>query len=428
MCGFVVSRNGRGNAQFIRRRGQDATGYLNRDGLLFAHYLLHVTGEMTVQPFTDGDVVVVYNGELYGQPFQRSDGENIIPAYREHQWRFPNALDGEFAIALYDFEYDVAYFVTDRFGTKPLWRNGIECASYESGVGGYKIPANTIEEVCISTGKLRFRVNYHDWDWRQRVTTYDHCIDAFKRAVRKRYVPGCFIGLSSGYDSGAIACALRGLDFKAYVVMARESRHIVRARARLLGNVEIIDSFDIETQERHLRDNAEDFTYRIRYDSGVKETSYKDDYAAKALSHICMLAQGRKVCLSGMGADEILSDYSLIPNQSEFKGTFPDNLKPWANFTDSCMYSYLGKEECVAGSWNIETRYPFLDTEFVQAFLSLTPELKNANYKAPLFEYLWREGFPFERDRKIGWTEPDRTYVVRAGLPDPFQNVSVQLQ
>jgi asparagine synthase (glutamine-hydrolysing) len=405
MCGFMVSKKGRGNNQFIRRRGQDATSYLVRDDLHFAHYLLHVTGEVTVQPFVDGDVVAVYNGEIYNWPFTRSDGENIIPAYREYGAMFPRELDGEFAIALYDFGSDRALFVTDRFASKPIWRKGIECASYESGVGGRKIPANTIEAVRISTGETLYTTNYHEWDWRQTVTTYDACIAAFERAVAKRYVPGCFIGLSSGYDSGAIACALRGKDFKAYAVLASESRQIVMQRATLLADARIIADFDIKAQERHLRDNAEDFRYCIRYDTSIGRASYKEDYAAKALSHICMLAsgEGRKVFLSGAGADEILSDYSLIPMQSEFKGRFPDKLEPWANFNDSCMYSYLGKEELVGGSWGIETRYPFLDAEFVQAFLSLTPELKNKNYKAPLFEYLSKNNFPFERDRKIGF-------------------------
>lgn len=412
MCGFLVSRNGRGNDRFIRRRGPDATGYVVRDGLHFAHHLLHVTGEQTLQPFVDGEVIALYNGELYGQEFAHSDGENIIPAYREHGRHFPEELDGEFAIALYDFAADIAYFVTDRFATKPLWRNGIECASYQSGVGGHKIPANTIEAVRISTGELLLSHQYHRWDWRQHITTYDHCIAALERAVEKRYVPGCFIGLSSGYDSGAIACALRELQFKSYAVLASESRHIIHQRASAIENahvvgayVQIIDGFDIAAQEWHLAANAEDFRYRIRYDQGRGDGDYKDDYAAKALSHICMLArgEGRKVLLSGMGADEILSDYSLIPNQSEFKGRFPDDLAEWRNFTRSCMYSYLAKEELVGGSWAIETRYPFLDTEFVQSFLSLTPELKNKNYKAPLYEYLSMNSFPFERDRKIGF-------------------------
>lgn len=407
MCGFLVTKSGRrGNDAFIHRRGPDAAGELDRDGFHFMHYLLYVTGEMTFQPFIDNDVVALYNGEIYNLPFHASDGENIIPLYREYGPQFAAHLDGEFAIALYDFGQDVAFFVADRFATKPLWRNGAECASYESGVGGHKIAANTVEAAYISTGEALRSFHYQAWDWRQHVESYDACIEAFVKAVERRYRSRCFIGLSSGYDSGAIACALRGHDFKAYSVVASETRSIIRDRDALLAESEIIGSFDIGAQERHLRDKAEDFTYRIRYDDYPSGTSYKDDYASKALSHICMLAcsEGRKVCLSGMGADEILSDYSLIPRQSQFKGHFPEALAPWANFNESCMYSYLGKEECVAGSWGIETRYPFLDTTFVQSFLSLSARLKNRHYKAPLYEYLRREGFPFERDRKIGFS------------------------
>ncbi len=407
MCGLLVSKGGRGNPKFIQRRGQDGRGRVERDGLVFDHFLLNVTGPPTPQPFVDGDVVCLYNGEIYNHPYAASDGENLIPLYREHGILFPQHLDGEFAIALYDFAADLALFITDRFATKPLWRNGIECGSYESGVGGHKIPANTIEVVRISDGVLVEAIHYHAWDWRQHKTDYEDCIAAFEAAVAKRYKPGCFIGLSSGYDSGAIACALLlGDEFKAYSVLASETKSIVHARADMLFDVEIIEHFDIAAQERHLRDNAEEFFYRIRYDDCMGTTSYKADYAAKALSHICSRAhnKGRKVCLSGGGADEILSDYSLIPRQSEFKGRFPDELAPWANFTGSCMYSYLAKEECVGGSWSIETRYPFLDTAFVQSFLSLAPELKNKNYKAPLYEYLTRERFPFEPSVKRGWS------------------------
>lgn len=405
MCGFLVSRGG-GNARFIRRRGPDAASRAACGGFLFSHFLLNVTGEPTPQPFVDRDVVALYNGEIYNHPYERSDGENLIPLYREFGLFFPRQLDGEFAIALYDFAADLALFVTDPFASKPIWRNGSECASYESGVGGHKIPANRIEVVRISDGQLVESLRYHEWDWRQDVTGYDGCIETFEIAVAKRYKPGCFIGLSSGYDSGAIACALRGKDFKAYTIMASEDPAIVKARASMLDDCEVIERFDIAAQERHLRDNAEDFAYRIRYDNGISTSSYKGDYAAKALSHICSLAraEGRKVYLSGGGADEILADYALIPMQSEFKGRFPNDLREWANFTGSCQYSYLGKEECVGGSWGIETRYPFLDVAFVQSFLRLAPELKNRNYKAPLYEFMTREQFPFQRDTKIGWS------------------------
>lgn len=408
MCGFIVSRQGRGNPHFISRRGMDTKGECERDGLHFVHFLLHVTGQLTPQPFIDGDVIAVFNGEIYNLPFTGSDGENIIPMYREYRGHFPSMLDGEFAIAVYDFANDLAVFATDRFATKPLWRNGAECASYESGVGGYKVPANTVEIVRISTGELLSCIRYHKWSWEQTVDSYEPCVAAFLRAVDKRYAPRCFIGLSSGYDSGALACALLGRNFKAYTVLASESPAVISKRAELLPSIQVIRQFDVAAQQRHLQEYAEEFLYRIRYDDGLSVVSYKLDYAAAALSHICSLAhrEGRKVYLSGTGADEILSDYSLIPRQSQFKGKFPPRLEPWENFTDSCQYSYLGKEECVGGSWSIETRYPFLDTAFVQSYLSLTVELKNRRYKAPLDELMTRCKFPFERNRKIGFSPP----------------------
>jgi asparagine synthetase B (glutamine-hydrolysing) len=360
---------------------------------------LNITGEPTPQPFIDGNIVCLYNGEIYNHKFIKSDGENLIPLYKKHGINFVKELDGEFAIALYDFGNDVAFFITDPFATKPLWRNGIECASYESGVGGHKVWANTVEIVKISTGEATAH-QYHQWDWTQHKTSYDGCLRALENAVLKRYKPGCFVGLSSGYDSGTIASILKGKDFKCYTVIASEDKEIIEQRKKFLGNVEIIEAGE-ETLE-----NAEEFFYDIEYKTGRYTESYKKDYAAKALSAICRKAnqEGRKVYLSGAGADEIISDYGKMPNQSDFCGKFPDKLKEWKNFYGSCMYSYLGKEECVGGSWNIETRYPFLDKKFVQEFLWLTPELKNKNYKSVLFEYLIKSGFPFRKDSKIGFS------------------------
>lgn len=405
MCGILTHR-GNGNNFFIQKRGQDLTNSYERDGIVFTHNLLNVTGEVTPQPFVEGGIVCLYNGEIYNQPFVRSDGECLIPLYRKHGLRFVDELDGEYAIVLFDFNLDRALYITDLFATKPLWRNGLLAASYESGVGGHKIPANTIEMVQISTGELLFSAQYHHWDWNQHKTSYDDCLSALERAVAKRYKPGCFIGLSSGYDSGVIANLLSGKDFKCYAVTASEDIPTLEAREQYLGNVERIELFDEKEHEEHLRKNAEDFKYHIEYKSGLSEASYKDDYAAKALSEICKRAskEGRKVYLSGSGADEITSDYGKMPNQSEFCGTFPDTLKEWKNFTGSCMYSYLGKEECVGGSWNIETRYPFLDKDFVQEFLSLSAELKNRNYKSVLYEQMKRTGFPFKNGSKIGFS------------------------
>ena len=115
-------------------------------------------------------------------------------------------------------------------------------------------------------------------------------------------------------------------------------------------------------------------------------------------------SDGRRVCLSGQGADEILSDYSLYPDVSTLHGIFPEKMKPWANFQGGCQRAYLRKEEHIAGAYGVEARYPFLDFMVVQEFLWLDNRLKNQTYKAPLDHYLRRQNYPFVEGRKIGFS------------------------
>lgn len=399
MCGFLVYKKS-GNNFFIQKRGQDLTNKIEKNGFKFVHNLLSITGEPTPQPFIENDIVCLFNGEIYNQPFKKTDGENLIPLYKKHGPDFPKYLDGEWAIALFDFKKKMAVFATDLFATKPIWRNGLETASYKSGVGGKKIPANTIEIVHFD-GKEETKTIY-DWDLNQYKTSYDDWFLAFEKAVKKRATKKCFIGLSSGYDSGAIAASLLKLkvDFKAYIVKAHEDEAILKKRMLLIPDFEFLDnSSAIRKESDWINNNIEDFAYTI-------PQSIKTDSASLALSNICRLAslEGRKVYLSGQGGDEILADYALRPHVSAFKGKFPEKLSLWENFYGGLQYSYLGKEEYVAGSHNIETRYPFLDKFVVQEFLWLTPKLKNKNYKAPLFEYLKKNNFPTAFGQKIGFS------------------------
>lgn len=399
MCGILVYKE-TGNNFFIQKRGPDFTQKIELHGFTFIHNLLSITGSFTPQPFIDKNIICLYNGEIYNHAFAQSDGENLIPLYRKYGPDFPKYLDGEWAIALYDFDRKLAVFATDLFATKPLWRNGLECASYASGVGGKKIPANTIEIVHFE-GKEEKEPIY-EWDLTQYKTSYDDWIQAFEKAIKKRACPNSFIGLSSGYDSGAIACALlkQNIKFKSYIIQAREDKNILSQRMQLLGEYIYLDKNQKFNEEKDWIDhNVEDFRYKLN----TKKRLHADS-ASLGLSKICRLARvdGKKVYLSGQGADEIIADYSLFPYQSTFKGKFPNRLTIWENFYDGAQYSYLGKEEYIAGSHGIEARYPFLDKEVVQEFLNIAPELKNKYYKAPVREYFVRHNFPFVEGVKIG--------------------------
>jgi asparagine synthetase B (glutamine-hydrolysing) len=412
MCGFLVYRTSGDNTR-IRHRGPDLTNTLRYGGFTFVHNLLSITGAFTPQPFVEDDVVCLYNGEIYNQPYTHSDGEVLIRLYRKHGPLFARKLDGEFAIALYDLRQELAVFATDPFKTKPLFISGVECASYRSGVGGEKALPNQIvvksfDGRCIDIAPVK------QWDLTQFKDSYDHWIEAFLRAVGKRAQPRCFIGLSSGYDSGAIACALSegGVDFKAYSFTDGEDQATIEARLQLVPDYQrCVAEFALMPW---LRRNVDDEPYTIRYRGGGPcDLKVLDDRASLGLATIARLArsEGRRVMLSGQGSDEIMSDYAPWPDQSEIDGVFPATLTLWNNFNYSCQESYLMKEEYISGAFGIEARYPFLDAAVVQEFLWLTPEAKNRHYKAPLHHFLEARGYPFEKNAKRG-------FVVDVRLPD----------
>ena len=157
MCGILISKRWNADNSFIQRRGPDCTTSMSINGFHFTHNLLHVTGQRTPQPFVDRDIVCVYNGEIYNHAYRDSDGEILIPLYREYGEDFVRHLDGEFAVALYDFGRGIAIFATDPFSSKPLWRNGAQAASYHSGVGGAQVSPDTIVTVDLAFGPRLIR-------------------------------------------------------------------------------------------------------------------------------------------------------------------------------------------------------------------------------------------------------------------------------
>jgi len=429
MCGFLFTNKKVEDIsyvnEFLKFRGPDSTNKVNNNGYTFVHNLLSITGEFTTQPMIDNDIVCLFNGEIYnykdcGDEWD-NDSEILIPLYKEMGVNFIKYLDGEFALTLIDFKKQILIVSTDTFSTKPLWMsiNGdkVGTSSYRSCLDRLnfqnvtKLPANTTNIYSLEDMKLLETFTPFTFDINQHKKTYDDWIIAFEESIRKRSQgvrENIFLGLSSGYDSGAISNELnkQNVSFNAYTIMSEENFNIIDKRSELVKNHNKIylKSTEYDSAKNYLSKNCEDFIYD-GYD-------IKGDKASNGLSHICKLAiqDGCKIYMSGQGADEILSDYGhngrKIYNHSGFGGLFPSSLNnffPWHSFYDGTQIKYLNKEEYVASSYGIETRYPFLDKFLVQEFLWLDYSLKNKQYKAPLTEYLNRNNFPFDSGVKIGF-------------------------
>lgn len=430
MCSFgVTNRVGLNTSnKFAQKRGPDATNSIVINDIEFLHNLLHLTGEFTTQPFQKDNIVATFNGEIYNYlefGDYNTDGEILIDLYIKYGPEFTKLLDGEFALCLVDFKENIILISTDTFACKPLWyefaNNEFCIASYDSqlkGLGfsnGAKLCANTTKVFNLDTRTLLLQFENYTFDITQYKTSYDDWLIAFSNSIQKRTANvqyGIFLGLSSGYDSGAIACELvrQQVPFKSYTITGPENMSIVNDRIRYIPESELINltrtEYDITKAD--LDNSCENFIYVDRF----KHYNIKQDKASIGLAAICKRASndGRRIYLSGQGADEIISDYGFngrkIYNHSEFGGQFPESLEgffPWHSFYDGTQVQYLNKEEYVAGHYGIETRYPFLDKQLVQEFLWLSAKLKNSKYKSVLDIYLYINGFPYMPGEKIGF-------------------------
>jgi asparagine synthase (glutamine-hydrolysing) len=142
MCGFVGGTDSSWDVAVavaaLQHRGPDATAFRRTGPLAVGFCRLKVVdlGAAANQPMTsaDGAVTIAFNGEIYG--FQelrrelegrghrfrtRSDTEVLLASFLEWGERFPDHLDGMFAIAIHDARDGTVHLLRDRVGIKPLY-------------------------------------------------------------------------------------------------------------------------------------------------------------------------------------------------------------------------------------------------------------------------------------------------------------------
>ena len=414
----------------LKLRGPDLTNKYEYNKFTFIHNLLHITGTMVPQPFVQDKIICLYNGEIYNykellpELNLNSDGECLIPMYLKYGINFAKHLDGEFAICLFDFNLNIAYLASDTFGTKPFFYaiNGknIGIASYSSALRhiGIKnilrVPPNSILEIDLNNLQIKRKKELYKFDLNQHKNHYNDFIKALKNSVNKRCLntnAKIYVPLSSGYDSGLICGILNELAHNYNTISLdnhRENMNCIKKRIELNkhNNNHIIKSNHI------IQFQCKNIVEKI-YENNINLYS-----AVYASTQLTMFAnkQKYKICLSGCGVDEIISDYCGGKICGNFGAKFPLNLKTifpknssdnncvWKNFYNGVQKGNLLREEVICGTFGIESRYPFLDKEVVQEFLWLSQKLKMKKYKAPLFEYLIKLKYPFVPNKKVGYS------------------------
>lgn len=459
MCGiyFVKFKNKGKNIDLIQKnldyileklkyRGPDCTNIVYPDlNTIMVHTLLAING-FQKQPLNDKNRYLMFNGEIYGlSKFNGNENDcesfkNIPDSYKgdsDFLLDFLNndglnrlsELDGEYVINYFDMNNNILHIITDQFGTKPfsiaLTSEFIIASSYESCI---KRTLNTINKTAkiihvipnnqyiidLNTFKLKSHREILKWDFIPKYNNFERWNKAFENSVKKRHNTNkkIFVPLSSGYDSGAIVCALLNLkkEFVAYTFKGMEDPDILKLRADLINNTNNINikhvyidtKEDIYNKYSEYVDRIENYT-AYHYDG----TPYSDIYSAYSCFGIYQIFQKartdkRIIFLSGHGGDEITSDYGNKNNSSAsiLLLDYKDVRSKWPNFDSSYGRNIIQMFERVSGCFGIESRYPFLDKHVVQEFLWLSDELKNSSFKQCIANYMNINNYPYKSNTK----------------------------
>ena len=427
MCGISILYNKLPNLNsdiFLKKRGPDSYNDVIKEGFFMSHYLLHLTGETTNQPIIEDDIYCLFNGEIYNyKQFGdlKSDSYSIIESYKRNGDLFVKNLDGEFAIFLIDFKNRVFFISSDVFGIKPLYyslKDGIGVSSYKSFLEKneydniIRVPPNTTLKFDFSFNLIR-ELSVYDFQLDQYKNNFRDWTDSFINSINKRFKSTNYkiaLPLSSGHDSGSIACAMNllNIDYISYSYTRNEDIEIIKERVNINNNTcKIVnsDSINFDFIKGQMITNCEIFNYGYDY----LDTNFIgfDDPGAlglyQMLSYLKDINIDLKILASGQGSDEIMSNIQTYKFRNSNPLIFPRNLNsvfPWDNFYRGAQSSYLLKEESITGSLGIEGRYPFLDVKLVQEFLSLSSELKNKQFKSPLTNFLLENKYPISYIKK----------------------------
>lgn len=257
-------------------RGPDGDGFHDAPGIaLGMRRLAIIDPARGHQPLRNeaGDVVAVFNGELYNHGELRtglerrghrlrsgSDGEVIPHLYEELGPAFVEQLNGIFAIAVWDARSETLHLGRDRFGVKPLYYSrAAGRLAFASEVRALLVDESISRELdptaidhfltfrfvpsprtalaavrklppatLLSSGpsgisQMEYATDVPAADRRDRAELVEAYREAFERAVARQMMSDRPIGvmLSGGVDSGAICAAM--------------ARHSSRVRAYTVG-------------------------------------------------------------------------------------------------------------------------------------------------------------------------------------------------
>ena len=413
MCGYYYSYNIPIDSEVwdsIQRRGPESFNRIDVKNEHFGHALLNTRGKSTPQPIQNNAGTLVYNGSTYNSPL--NDTKWIVDNLDETletTVELIKTLIGEYSLTYVTDRHIV--FAVDQWSSKNLFfYYDKESRSFLAGstvdfVRNYAPNAIRAQENRIYIiDKHTFELDIlttTEWNLSQTVSNYDKVFETFEQAIKDRHEPKITTYmLSAGIDAGVIVCCARkffNTDMYTVSKIGREDPKTLADRMTL--------------QHTPLIDRANDSAFITTTNEMFKRYNFSNVKGAnpQALTAILQnhfLPRKQKICISGIGGDELYDDYQTDKVNhgriGKIIGAWPTDLKtiyPWHNYEECRLHRQIHRSDMICGHHGIEGRYPLTDQRLFQSFLNTTVELKNAGYKHWQVSYMREHNYPVTLDK-----------------------------
>ena len=425
----------------IRHRGPDWSGVYCGGSAILAHERLAIVDpESGRQPLFSPDKkqVLAVNGEIYNHqdlrrryagkyPFQTgSDCEAILALYREKKDNFLDELDGIFAFALYDEEWDEYLIARDPIGVIPLYygydeEGRLYVASELKALEGQCDHYEPFPPGHILTSRDEKPRRYYQRDWFSYDNVKDNPADgeelrrALEEAVKRQMMSDVPYGvlLSGGLDSSIISAVTQKYAQKRIESGGKETAWWPRLHSFAVGLHGAPDLEKARLVAHHIGTVHHEINYTIQegldaLSDVVYFTETYDVTTIRASTPMYLLARviksmGIKMVLSGEGADEIFGGYLYFHKAPDARAFHEETVRKLSKLH---LYDCLRANKSLA-AWGVEGRVPFLDTEFLDVAMRLNPAAKMCP-GSTIEKRILREAFAPLLPREVAWRQKEQ--------------------
>ena len=367
------------------------------DKVSFGIHRLGIVDEHNgMQPFTNGKLISIFNGEIYNHSDLKKllskdfnfksncDSETVLFSYKKWGNDFVKYLDGMFAIAIFDTNEKTLIMARDPMGIKPLYYSSLDDGGFvfASEIKGLATITSVKEIKELSPGTIWNKNIEHKYfvlpPWRDyQGENINLCLDMLELFLRDSVRRHINIGekkvaslLSGGIDSSLITyfAAQISPEVVAYTLASPNNTSNDLESAKVLCNQHNINHIIVRPNEKDMKN--------FYLDKGVYMTESFDPVLVRnAVSYhfLCrqVVKDGFKYCLNGEGADELFGGYDFI---NEVSFDLHDKLI-WHSLS-IIHNTYLQMADRASMFATLEARVPYMDVGFVKFALSLPANLR----------------------------------------------------